>query len=116
MEGPLPVEATNSKFLGGLEMRNLSKLVLLLAVLAIASYTFAAQISSPPPQQQDKAFQGTLVKVDSDAKTLTAKGADNKEMVFHYTEKTEIIGSDQPQGLTGKAGAKLNILYTVAGT
>ena len=96
-------------------MRTVSKLLLVVLVLAIGSYTFAAQSTpTPAPAQQDKAFQGTLLKVDADAKTLTAKGADNKEMLFHYTDKTEIVGSEKTiQGLAAKSGAKLNIMYKV---
>jgi hypothetical protein len=100
-------------------MRNVSRLLLVLFVLAFASYTFAAQApapKAPPAAQQEKAFQGTLVKVDSDAKTLTAKDASNKEMVFHYTEKTEVIGSENTvQGLAAKSGSKLNITYSSQG-
>jgi hypothetical protein len=91
-------------------------MLLVLVVLALASYTFAAQAPSTPAPgaQQDKAFQGTLVKVDSEAKTFTAKDADNKEMMFHYTDKTEILGSEKTvQGLTGKSGSKVNIMYKV---
>src|SRR6476646_9720924 len=97
-------------------MRNVCRLLLVVFVLVFASYTFAGQVAAPkaPAAQQDKAFQGTLVKVDTDAKTLTAKDANNKEMVFHYTEKTEVIGSeDSIQGLAAKSGTKLNITYSV---
>jgi hypothetical protein len=75
----------------------------------------AAQIvrAQAPAAQQEKAFQGILVKVDSDAKTLSVRGADNKDMVFHYTDKTQVVGSENVQGLAGKSGTKLNITYTV---
>ena len=99
-------------------MRNVCRLLLLLGVFAFASLTFAAQNAAPkaPAAQQEKAFQGTLVKVDNDAKTLTAKDAQNKEMVFHYTDKTEIVGSENTiQGLAAKAGSPLIIEYTAAG-
>lgn len=96
-------------------MRNVSRLLLLLAVLAVASYTFAQTAptaTQAPAPQQDKAFQGTLVSVDDSAKTITAKDADNKEMMFHYTEQTQIVGAEKSvQGLAGKSGAKLNITY-----
>jgi len=95
-------------------MRNVSRLLLLLVVVAVVSQTFVAQGVRPPAQAaQQQAFQGILVKVDSDAKTLTARGADNKDMVFHYTDKTEVIGSENVQGLAGKSGTKLNITYSV---
>jgi hypothetical protein len=94
-------------------MRNVSRLLLGLVVFALASYAFAGQAEKQAPAQQEKAFQGTLVKVDADAKSLTAKGADNKDMVFLYTEKTQVVGSENIQGLAGKPGAKLSISYTV---
>jgi hypothetical protein len=98
-------------------MRNVSRLLLLLVVLALASYTFAGTAPTSvqaQAQAQDKAFQGTLVKVDNDAKTITARDADNKEMMFHYTDQTQIVGSEKTvQGLAGKSGSKLNITYKV---
>jgi len=44
---------------------------------------------------------------------ITAKGADEKEWQFSYTDKTEIVGAERTQGLTGKAGSKLKISYMV---
>jgi hypothetical protein len=97
-------------------MRNVSRLLVVLFVLAFASYTFAAQAGAPKAAPQEKAFQGTLVKVDADAKTLTAKGDDNKDMVFHYTDKTEVVGSENSvQGLAAKSGTKVNIAYASQG-
>jgi hypothetical protein len=102
-----------------LRMRNVSRLLLLLGVFAFGSYMFAAQAPKAGQQekgQAEKAVQGTLVKVDAEAKTLTVKDAQNKEMVFHYTDKTEIVGSENTiQGLAAKAGSQLNITYTAAG-
>jgi hypothetical protein len=100
-------------------MRNVCRLLLVLFVLAFATHTFAqAPAPKAPPapsaQAQEKAFEGTLVKVDSDAKTLTAKDASNKDTVFHYSDKTEVIGSEKTvQGLATKAGTKVNITYSV---
>jgi hypothetical protein len=115
---PLATSASNLKFPGGFfKMRNISRLLLVFAVLALTTYTFAGQITTPPPAQtaqQEKTFEGTLMKVDSDAKTLTVKDADNKEMVFHYTEQTQIVGSEKNvQGLAAKSGSKLNVSYRV---
>ncbi len=96
-------------------MRNVSKCLGVIAVLlAVASYGFAIQATPTPApaQQADKAFQGTLVKVDTDAKTLIAKDADNKEMLFAYTDKTEVVGSEKTvQGLAAKSGSKLKVTY-----
>src|SRR5215475_9653659 len=96
-------------------MRTVSRLLLLLVCLALGTYTFAAQgTKAAPTAQQDKEFHGTLTKVDTDAKTITARDAENKEMMFRYTEQTEIIGSEKTvQGLAGKPGSKLNVTYKV---
>jgi hypothetical protein len=63
-------------------MRNISKcLGVLVIFLAVASYAFA-QATPAPALQADKTFQGTLIKIDTDAKTLVARDADNKEMSY----------------------------------
>jgi hypothetical protein len=65
-----------------------------------------------PPAAADKSYQGQLSKVDATTKEITVKGADNKEMVFTYNEKTQMAGIDNaPQGLSAKAGSKLKITY-----
>jgi len=108
-------------------MRNISRsLGVLVVVLALASIGFAQATPPPAPpgerpapapaQQAEKAFTGTLVKVDTAAKTLTAKGADDKDMVFSYTDKTEVTGSEKTvQGLAAKSGSKLRIMYKADG-
>jgi hypothetical protein len=88
--------------------------LLLVVVLAVTSHTVAAQITTPVPASEDRTFQGTLLGVDSDSKTLTAKGADNKEIMFHYTANTEIIGSENgASGLAGKSGSDVSVTYNV---
>ena len=104
-------------------MRNISKcLGVLVITLAVASLGFAqapgapapapGAPGAPPAAQAEKAFSGTLVKIDTDAKTLIAKDADNKEMQFAYTDKTEVVGPEKTvQGLAGKSGSKLKVTY-----
>jgi len=102
-------------------MRNISKCLVVVILLSLASLSFAQTTPPPPPpgaapgagaQQAERAFQGTLVKVDTEAKTLVAKDADNKEMQFTYTDKTEVIGSEKTvQGLATKSGSKLKVTY-----
>ena len=98
-------------------MKSISKcLVLALILSAVALYAQAPTAPTAPPAQaqQEKAFEGALVKVDTDAHMLTAKGADNKDWQFSYNEKTQIMGPEKTiQGLAGKAGAKLRITYKV---
>jgi Cu/Ag efflux protein CusF len=68
-----------------------------------------------PPAAQDKTAIGQLSKVDVAAKEITIKGQDNKEMVFSYTDATQMSGVDGgAQGLTGKTGSTLRVTYREA--
>ena len=81
-----------------------------------AVYINAAGLQAPPPAQaqEQKVFQGTLVKIDTDTHMLTAKGADDKEWEFTYSDSTQVMGADKTvQGLAGKPGAKLKVTYRV---
>ena len=102
---------------------------LTICVLLVFSVTAFAQQAPPapggppagaapqpqnPPQAApaDKSFTGTLSKVDLMTKEITVKGADNKEMVFTFTDQTQMSGiEEKPQGLSGKTGANLKITY-----
>ena len=105
-------------------MKGFSRLMILGTVLLVATFAVAAQAPQQPGQApggqppaaaaQDQTFNGALVKVDPEAKMLTAKGADNKEMQFTYTDQTEVLGPEKTiQGLATKAGAPLKITYRV---
>lgn len=72
--------------------------------------------AAPGGAAQAKTATGQLSKVDVKAKEITIKGADNKDMVFNYTEATQMTGVDGgPEGLTGKAGATLRVTYQERG-
>lgn len=97
-------------------MKTISTCLLFVLVLSTTAL-FASQAAPPqaPPAQaqQAKAFEGALVKIDTEAKMLVAKGTDNKEMQFAYTDRTQVTGPEKTiQGLAAKAGAKLRITYT----
>ena len=98
-------------------MKSISKcLVLALILSAVALYAQAPTAPTAPPAQaqQEKAFEGALVKIDTEAKMLVAKGADNKDMQFAYSDRTQVTGPEKTiQGLASKAGAKLKITYRV---
>ena len=67
---------------------------------------------APPAASAAKTFEGELSKVDTTLKTITAKGADSKEMSFVYNDTTMVVGGDKTvQGLAGKTGAHLRISY-----
>jgi hypothetical protein len=72
------------------------------------------QEASPKAQPAAMVFQGTLVQVDHDAKTLVVKSAEEKELQFTYTDATETVGTENTiQGLAGKPGENVKITYTV---
>ena len=71
---------------------------------------------APPAAAQAKTATGQLAKVDVKTKEITIKGADNKDMVFTYSEATQMTGVDGgAQGLTGKTGATLRVTYQERG-
>ena len=50
--------------------------------------------------------------MDTAAKTITVKGADQKEMTFSYNDETQVMSPEKTvQGLTGKTGSQLRIAY-----
>ena len=65
---------------------------------------------------QAKTATGQLAKVDVKAKEITIKGADNKDMVFTYTDATQMTGVDGgPEGLNGKSGSTVRVTYQERG-
>ena len=65
---------------------------------------------------QAQTATGQLAKVDAAAKQITIKGADNKEMMFTYSDATQITGVEGgAQGLAGKSGATLRVTYQERG-
>jgi hypothetical protein len=97
-------------------MKSISKcLVAAMVLLAVTAYAGAAGLQAPQaPAQEQRTFQGALVKIDTSASTLTATDSNKKEWTFSYTDKTEVVGPEKTiQGLAGKSGTKLTIRYTV---
>ena len=85
----------------------LAAVVLLVGCLATG---YATQAPAPSPA---KSVEGTLLKVDAEAKTIDVRGPDTKEIKFVYDDKTEIVGAqDGAQGLSGTLGTKVKIEYT----
>jgi hypothetical protein len=65
--------------------------------------------------QAERIFQGQLVKVDAQAKSISVRGPGDKEMQFDYTDATQVVGEKNVQGLAGKTGADLRVTYRDAG-
>lgn len=102
------------------------------ALLVTVSLTAAPLQQAPPPggpppagapergapggqAPQQQTATGQLAKVDVAAKEITLK-AGEKEMVFTWTDATQISGSEGgPQGLAGKTGQVLRITYQSRG-
>jgi len=86
-----------------------------LAALILTSIlsAYAGQATSPNGRVlAEKIFIGQLAKVDTSAKSISIKGADQKEMTFNYNDETLVISPEKTvQGLTGKTGAQLRISY-----
>jgi Cu/Ag efflux protein CusF len=69
-----------------------------------------------PPAAQAKTATGELSKVDVAKKEITIKGSDNKDMVFIWSDATQLTGVEGgAQGLSGKTGATLRVTYTERG-
>ena len=70
---------------------------------------------APAPQEDDQQTQtatGELVSVDTDAMTITLKGADDQDWTFRYTAQTEIVGAqDGVSGLATKAGSNVIVYF-----
>jgi len=95
-------------------MKTVSKCLVVALLFSTAALYAGVQAGAPSQAQQDKAFEGTLVKIDADSHMLMAKGSDNKEWQFTYTDATQVISPDKSiQGLAGKTGANLKITYRV---
>jgi hypothetical protein len=92
-----------------------SSLVALTLLLTLTVCAAAAGVQlQQAPAQEEKVFQGSLVKIDTTAHMIVAKDTANKEWQFSYTDKTEVVTPEKTiQGLAGKSGATVRIMYTV---
>jgi len=92
----------------------LSIFLLTLAVVVMPA-GLQAQPDRPAVSAQstnDKVAQGELVKVDTDAQTLTIRNATGEEIEFQYNADTKVEGSTSGvQGLSTKTGTRLMIHY-----
>ena len=92
-----------------------------IALVIITLVSIPAFSQQAPPTQApqaprgaaaEKTISGPLVKVDTAAKVISVKGPDQKDMLFTYTDETQVISPDKTvQGLSGKTGAQLKISY-----
>ena len=73
--------------------------------------------AQPPAQaqaQEAKTAQGQLMRVDTEARTLSIQGAQGSPLVFRYTPATKVIGADKGvAGLATMSGAAVTVQYVV---
>ena len=88
--------------------RNLTGAVVVLLMGCLTAYAVQA-----PTAPAKKTFDGQLMKVDVDMKTIEVRGIDNRDMRFLYTDQTEIVGAQNGvQGLAGTLGTRVKVEYT----
>jgi len=95
---------------------------------ALLAFTAAAFVSgamplraqeprNPPAQaqaQEAKTAQGQLMRVDTEARTLSIQAAQGSPLVFRYTPDTKVIGADKGvAGLATMSGASVTVQYVL---
>ena len=93
----------------------------LLGVVAAAFIAVPALAQSGPartqPAQDQMMAKGQLVKVDSDAQTLTIRDTDGKTADFKYTASTKVTGSQRGvAGLATMSGETVTVHFKAEGT
>ena len=68
--------------------------------------------AAPAPAASDHTISGDLLKVDTDAKTITVKAADGAESVIAYNDKTEVTGARGVAGLATMKDQKVTVTFT----
>lgn len=88
-------------------------LALVLAAPAFAQTPPPGQPPAAQAQQVRSPVEGDLVSVDADAKRITVKPATGANLVFMYTEKTEISGAQKDAaGLATLKEGKVTVHFT----
>jgi hypothetical protein len=111
-------------------MRTLQRAAMLTAVVAlIGAMPLHASQAGPAGQGQSAregqsqtarepvAIVGELTRVNPDAKTIAVKTAAGAEMLFNYTDKTTVTGTEKNvAGLATMNGAQVTVNYRVEGS
>jgi len=86
-----------------------------IAMLAAAAPSFASQAAAAARlDQRPTQLRGELLRVDTRAHTLTIKAADDTEVSFRYTDKTEVTGAEENvAGLATMKGADVTVSFEV---
>jgi hypothetical protein len=82
-----------------------------------AARASALQSQVPPPQDthtasETKVARGQLMRVDTDARTISIQSEQGAPMVFRYTETTRVVGEERGvPGLATKTGDQVTVRY-----
>ena len=101
-------------------MKKFLSLTAICVTIALVSLPLAYGQEKAAPEkaapQAEKTFQGQLMKVDANAKTISVKGAGDAEMLFQYNDRTQVVGPQKDiQGLATQTGEQLRVTYREAG-
>jgi len=80
------------------------------SVLVLFAGLILAQPALAQGQEKAQIAEGSLVKVDAAAKTLSVK-TPRGEMEFRYNEQTQISGADGVEGLATQSGAPVKVHF-----
>jgi hypothetical protein len=102
-------------------MRTLTtRTVLAFAAVALISAAVplrAQESKTAPPQEktapaQERTAQGQLMRVDTEAMTLSIQSSQGSPQVFRYTSATKVTGADKGvAGLATMSGASVTVQY-----
>jgi hypothetical protein len=85
------------------------------AALILGAIPLMAQAPSGQGQAQAPAArtaQGQLMRVDTEAMTLSIQSAQGSPLVFHYTADTKVVGADRGvAGLATMTGSPVAVRY-----
>ena len=104
-------------------MRKLQQAAMLTVFVALIGPICALPVHASPVAQagqtarEPAAVVGELTRVNPDAKTIAVKTAAGAEMVFNYTDKTNVVGAEKSvAGLATMNGAQVTVQYKVEGS
>ncbi len=94
--------------------KTMSLFLLTLAIVALPAGVQAQphHLAVSAQANSEKVAQGELVRVDTEAQTLTIKSPTGEEIDFQYNSDTKVEGSTSGvQGLSTKTGTRLMVHY-----
>jgi hypothetical protein len=97
-------------------MKKFLSLTAICIAITLVSLPFAYGQQERTAPQAEKIFQGQLIRVDTAAKRISVKGTGDAEMLFQYSDQTQVVGPQKDiQGLASQTGTQLKVTYRDAG-